>query len=94
MAKEIEIVSATDTQALKIQLQEMVNDGWEIKGVIGYNPHNIYSEPFIILERLVVEKSIEIEEENFSGDELINEELYFTRPEPHHQEISISMGGD
>lgn len=96
MAKEVEVVVASDAQALKNQLQEMVNEGWEIKGVVGYNPHNIYSEPFVILERAIADVIVEVPEigESFFDNELIPEEQYFTRLEPQHQEISISMGGD
>jgi len=94
MAKEIEIISAVHAQVLKTQLQEMVNEGWEIKGVVGYNPHNTYSEPFVILERTVIETTEKDEEEKITYDiddpfPPVND---YTRPEPHHQEICISMG--
>jgi hypothetical protein len=90
MANEIEVISAASAQALKLQLQEMVNDGWEIKGVIGYNPHNIYSEPYVILERATVIASIKDEAYYENQDPLVD--TSFTRPEPKPKEISISMG--
>ncbi len=90
MAKKIEVITATNAQTLKVQLQEMVNDGWEIKGVIGYNPHNDNSDPFVILERTIVAEPIE--EETYSQNEDPFPEMVYTRPEPLHQEICISMG--
>jgi hypothetical protein len=90
MNKRIEILIASNPIELKQQLEQMVNVGWTIKGVIGYNPHNIDSEPFVILER------------DAADDPTINASLYeneepsieqnYTIPEPPRKEISISVG--
>ena len=67
MNKKIEILNASDPNVLKQQLEQMVNVGWTIKGVVGYNPHDGNSEPFVILER------------DSADDPSINERL-FERP--------------
>jgi hypothetical protein len=90
MKNEIEIIRASDPQVLKPQLEQMVNRGWKIKGVIGYNPHNINSEPFVILERDSADNP-EINESLYVNEVSLNEQ-YITNPEPPKKEISISMG--
>jgi hypothetical protein len=63
-----------------------VNHGWEIKGVIGYNPHNSNAKPFVIMERYKLEDApVEIEVHR-------EEEKIYTLPEPKKKDISISMG--
>lgn len=89
MAKKIEIVPATNPQALKDQLEEMVNNGWEIKGVIGYNPHNAYTEPFVILESTVNDEYVRYQN-NFDEDPVADH--FVPKPEPPKKEISISVG--
>lgn len=89
MSKSIEILTVTDPEAMKQQLEHMVNRGWQIKGV-GCNPNNGNTdEQFVILER------------DSADDPTVNEELYeneepteeiYTKPEPPRKEISISMG--
>jgi hypothetical protein len=90
MEKRIEIVNASDPKILKQQLEQMVNSGWQIKGVVGHNPNVENSEPFVILERDVSEDPA------FNGSFYVNENLvseqYYTKPEPPKKEISISMG--
>jgi len=68
----------------------MVNMGWKIKGVIGYNPHDANSEPFVILERDFADDPA-INESLYVNEETLNEQ-YITNPEPSKKEISISMG--
>jgi hypothetical protein len=89
MAKRIEIISATNPQTLKSQLEEMVNDGWEIKGVIGYNPHNAYTEPFVILESTVMDEYARYQSKY--PEDNVTEEINL-KPEPSKKEISISVG--
>lgn len=92
MAKRIEIVPATNPQTLKDQLEEMINNGWEIKGVIGYNPHNAYTEPFVIMENDVIDEEIRYQS-NYNYDEDPVADHFIPKPEPPKKEISISMGG-
>ena len=92
MNKRIEIVAASDPNVLQRKLQQMVNLGWNIKGVVGYNPHNASSEPFVILERDDINDP-SISESLYENEEPMIEP-YFSNPEPQRKEISISMGGD
>ncbi len=89
MYKKIEIINASDATILKQQLEQMVNVGWQIKGVVGYNMNDAKSEPFVILER------------DSDNDPTTSENLYYnkeptieqySKPEPREKEISISMG--
>lgn len=89
MAKRIEIISATNPQTLKSQLEDMVNDGWEIKGVIGYNPHNAYTEPFVILESSVMDEYARYQSK-YPEDTIT--EQFNLKPEPPKKDISISVG--
>lgn len=89
MAKKIEIIPATNPQTLKEQLEEMVNNGWEIKGVIGYNPHNAYVEPYIIMEGTVTDEYVRYQTPH--TEEPLSDP-FGTRPEPPREEISISIG--
>ncbi len=90
MDKRIEILNASDPKALKQQLEQMVNQGWQIKGVIGYNPHVADSEPFVIMQRDSVDDPA-ISESYYGNENLVTEQFY-TNPEPPRKEISISMG--
>lgn len=90
MAKKIEIVPATNPQVLKDQLEDMVNNGWEIKGVIGYNPHNPYTEPFVILENNFADDYARYQS-NYAEDPVADK--FIPKPEPPQKEISISVGG-
>jgi hypothetical protein len=89
MTKKIEIVPASDPQVLKQQLERMVNEGWEIKGVVDQNGG---SGPFVILEHFSVEDTIS-EAEARRIEEPSNEP-YYVRSGPPQKEISISVGGD
>lgn len=90
MAKRIEILSATNPQVLKDQLEDMVNNGWEIKGVVGYNPHNAYTEPYIILESAVSDEYARYQNK-YDEDPVADH--FNPKPEPPKKEISISVGG-
>jgi hypothetical protein len=90
MSKRIEIINASNPLELKQQLEQMVNVGWEIKGVVGYNPNKPDSEPFVILERDSANDP-SIDENLYVNEEPLIDQNY-TRPEPHRKEISISMG--
>jgi len=90
MDKQIEIVNASDPSALKQQLEQMVNVGWKIKGVINHNPQVANSEPFVILERDSADDPT-IKESFYENEEPLKEQ-YYTHPEPARKEISISMG--
>jgi len=90
MDKKIEIVNASDPKTLKQQLEQMVNQGWQIKGVVGYNPHVAGSEPFVILERDATDDPAV--SESYYGNEGQVTEPFYTKPEPPRKEISISMG--
>jgi hypothetical protein len=91
MAKRIEIIPAINQQTLKQQLEEMINSGWEIKGVVGYNPHNAYTEPFVILENdNDIEDDFVRYEANYEEDPVADH--FKPKPEPPRKEISISMG--
>lgn len=89
MAKRIEIIPATNQQALKEQLEEMVNNGWEIKGIVGYNPHNAYTEPFIILESVVMDEYARYQSK-YVEDPVADQ--FNPKPEPPKKDISISVG--
>lgn len=90
MGKRIEIIAASDQQALKQQLEDMVNNGWEIKGVVGYNPHNSYSEPFVILENTFTDEYARYQSK-YAEDPVADQ--FIPKPEPPKKEISISVGG-
>ena len=90
MNKKIEIVSASDPQSLQHQLQQLVNLGWNIKGVVGYNPHNVNSEPFVILERDALNDPTVSESLYENETQWIEQE--YSNPEPPRKNISISMG--
>jgi hypothetical protein len=90
MDKRIEIINASDPKLLKQQLEQMVNDGWKIKGVIGYNPHDDTSEPFVILEQDLSDDS-EINEGLYINQEQIKDQ-YFANPNKPKKEVSISIG--
>jgi hypothetical protein len=90
MAKRIEIIPASNPQALKEQLEEMVNNGWEIKGVIGYNPHNVFAGPYVIMEGTVTDDYVRYQAPH-SREEV--QDPFGTSPEPPREEISISVGG-
>lgn len=92
MAREIDIVFVTDTSKLKALLQEKVDEGWRIKGIIGYNPHNSQTDPLIILERNITER-VGVDESVYQCEEMHQIE-YVTRPEPKHESASISVGND
>lgn len=89
MAKRIEIIPATNPQTLKDQLEELVNNGWEIKGVVGYNPHNAYTEPFVILEGYVADEYARYQSKH-AEDPVADQ--FIPKPEPPKQQISISVG--
>lgn len=90
MAKRIEILPATNPQLLKDQLEDLVNSGWEIKGVIGYNPHDANTEPFVILENTVSDEYARYQSK-YAEDPVADQ--FIPKPEPPKQEISISVGG-
>jgi hypothetical protein len=90
MDKRIEIVNASDPATLKQQLEQLVNLGWQIKGVVSYNPNVPGSEPFVILQRDVSEDPA-ISDSFYVNENLVSEQIY-TKPEPPKKEISISMG--
>ncbi|HEX3007048.1 MAG TPA: hypothetical protein VHO90_05475 [Bacteroidales bacterium] len=90
MAKRIEIIPATNQHELKEQLEDMVNNGWEIKGVVGYNPHNSYTEPFVILESTVADEYARYQSK-YAEDPVADQ--FIPPPEPPKKDISISVGG-
>lgn len=92
MAREIDVVCVTDTSKVKTMLQEKVDEGWRIKGVIGYNPHKPESEPLIILERNITDETV-IDDSVYQCEEMQQVE-YYSRPEPKHDSASISVGND
>ena len=89
MAKQIEIIHISDSQTLKLQLEQMVNVGWNIKGVVSYDPNKANSEPFVILERDSADDP-GINESLYESEEPVVEE--YSRPELPRKDISISMG--
>ena len=90
MEKQIEIINASDPSVLKQQLEQMVNLGWKIKGVINCNPNIVGSEPFVIMERDSADDPT-IKESLYDNEEPITEQ-YYTHPEPPRKEVCISMG--
>lgn len=90
MAKRIEILPATNQHTLKEQLEDLVNSGWEIKGVVGYNPHNAYAEPYIILESTINDEYARYQSK-YAEDPVADQ--FIPKPEPPKKEISISVGG-
>ena len=91
MEKRIEIVSVSEPEVLKQELEQLVNTGWKIKGIVGHNPNRPNSEPFVILQRDAADDPT-LDEELYGNDESVSEQEYHTHPEPPHKEISISMG--
>jgi hypothetical protein len=89
MYKKIEIINASDANLLKEQLEQMVNTGWQIKGVVGYNRNDASSEPFVILER-EYDTNPDISENLYYNEDATIEQ--YSKPEPLKKEISISMG--
>ena len=91
MFKKIELIPVTDPESLKEKLEELVNEGWEIKGFVNFNSGNTYNEPFAVMERFsekVTAKEIEYENEKSSG---YHSPFPVT---PGKKEISISLGGN
>jgi hypothetical protein len=89
MSKKIEIVPVFDPHELKQKLEKMVNEGWEIKGVIG---ENVNSGPLVILEHLSYEETMKEEFHSEIKEPLA--EQFYVRSSPPQKEISISIGGD
>ena len=83
MAKEIEIIPCEERFILKAQLENMVSDGWVIKGM--YTINNAQPESFIILQR-ESQDTVPLERTQQFGTE------DYTQPEPVKKEISISIG--
>ena len=52
MYKNIELVPASDPRSMKEKLEEMVNNGWGIKGFVSFNTGNPGTESFAVMERL------------------------------------------
>lgn len=90
MKKQVEIVNASDPDILKPQLEQMVNVGWKIKGVINRDPNDANSQPFVILERDPVDDP-SVKEELYINEEPLTEQ-YYSRPEPPPKEVCISVG--
>jgi hypothetical protein len=90
MLKQIEMIPVTDSQTLKDKLEEMINDGWEIRGFVNCNSQMNRSESYAVMERglfYTSEKNQEVEHES-----LLNDEPGIS--ETPKKDISISIGGD
>ncbi len=91
MFKKIEMIPATDPESLKEKLEEMVNDGWEIRGFVCFNCGNPTCESFAVLER-ISEKEI-IPGKEYEA-EIIPEPASPYPKTPRKKEASISIGGN
>jgi hypothetical protein len=91
MIKKIEIVPVSDPHSLKERLEEMVNEGWEIKGFVNCNSGNNYNEPYAVLQRFS-EKETGRKQET-ETEKPAFEHSPFPDP-PKKKEISISLGGN
>ena len=89
MSKQIEIITISDSKTLQQQLEQMVNVGWSIKGVVNNNPNDANGKPFVILERDSADDPT-INEGLYENEEPSNEQ--YSHAEPPRKEISISMG--
>jgi hypothetical protein len=91
MEKKIEFVPVTDPQSLKQKLEEMVNNGWEIKGFVCCNSGDPYNERFAVLERS--SGNIKLKEQDFAANEEKPKDKTI-HPISAKKEISISLGGN
>lgn len=89
MSKQIDIITVSDPETLKQQLEQMVNVGWMIKGVVSFNPNEPSREPYVILERDSKDDP-NISRSLYENEEPASEQ--YSKPEPPRKEISISMG--
>ena len=91
MGKKIEFVPVSDPQSLKQKLEEMVNNGWEIKGFVCCNSGNPYDERFAVLERS--SGNATVNEQDYTGSDEKSQDKIIN-PVPAKKEISISVGGN
>jgi len=88
MPKKIELVSATDPHSLKEKLEEMINQGWEIRGFVSFNPVNTSMVSYAVLERAtdkIPEREIYPE-----ADEVLSEKQVSNKS--GKKVVTISMG--
>jgi hypothetical protein len=91
MTKKIEFVPVSDPQSLKQKLEEMVNNGWEIKGFVCCNSGDPYNERFAVLERSSVNATVK-EQDLTASEEKSRDKII--QPVTAKKEISISLGGN
>lgn len=88
MIKKIEFIPATESNTLREKLEEMVNQGWEIKGFVTFRSSSDSHNTFAVMER------------PFAGGAIMDTEFGNTErpiehsfnPEPPKPEVSISVG--
>jgi len=91
MYKRIEFIPVTDPQTLKVKLEEMVNDGWGIKGFVSCNDGNPYGESFAVMERLSEKENKRFTDQDADEPFRVHSNYHIL---PKKKEISISMGGN
>jgi hypothetical protein len=91
MFKKIEFVPVTDPQTLKEKLEEMVNNGWAIKGFVSCNSGNPYGESFAVMERLAEREHAKFTDQDMDESLRVHSNYHIS---PKKKEISISMGGN
>jgi hypothetical protein len=91
MFKKIELIQVTDPQTLKEKLEEMVNDGWGIKGFVNCSSGYPYGESYAVMERLSEREHSK--HTNIDADEPLRVHTNY-HVSPKKKEISISMGGN
>ena len=89
MSKKIELIPVTDPQSLKEKLEEMVNDGWEIKGFVCFNSRASNCESFAVLESLSEPEKAQ----PYEYEEHVLSSRSYTKP-LGKKDISISIGGN
>ncbi|HEX2934945.1 MAG TPA: hypothetical protein VHO72_06295 [Bacteroidales bacterium] len=88
MIKKIEFVPVTESNTLRDKLEEMVNQGWEIKGFVTFSATSDPHQSFAVMERPFADDAITDTE--FGATERPIEHSF--NPEPPKPEVSISVG--
>ena len=91
MSKKIELIPVTDPQSLKEELEEMINEGWGIKGFVCLNSGTSSCESFAVLE------SLSSPEKGKAPPYEYEEHGYTNKPNTKplkQKDVSISIGGN
>lgn len=88
MIKKIELIPVTEKQTFQEKMEEMVNQGWEIKGFVTFDNSSEPHLSYAVMERPFADDAITDTE--FGSVERPIEHSF--NPEPPKPEVSISVG--